>query len=157
MEHLCSLVLALLLLAVSAAAEERVRGLRLAVILDENTGTIGVKFINTTMKPVRIWQSWNSWGWGAMTLVVRRKGKTYGYRQDPEMTWTRNGPSYEDIPAGASFTEKIDLKKLWVATPNAPLLFKKSDQISVVYCVAFTQESDRLHVWTGIAAGQNGE
>lgn len=65
---------------------------------------LDVSIINDGTEPTRVWDLTNSWGWGTLSLEIKRSPLSAdSYRLTVKRAaFTRNGPGFTEIPGGGS-------------------------------------------------------
>lgn len=105
---------------------------------------------NVSDKPVRVWESWNSWGYDRLTFeVTDSAGKTTIAERAP-CNFTRNFPSALTIEPGESYVLRVKFedKTLWQGFPR-PTEGTAEVTIRAVFAIEESDESKEHNVWTG--------
>ena len=127
------------------------------------SGRITVELGNSSKELIRIWRDSNSWGADRWRVLLFRKGRLETFFQNPDQAFTRNGPSFDELAAGARIEKKLDLNGgNWCGLGHCALYnergfggekvgFEPNDMIIVTYDVPLTTEAHKLDVWYGVA------
>ena len=65
------------------------------------SGRITVELSNSSKELVRIWRDSNSWGADRWRVLLIRNGRLETFFQNPNQVFTRNGPTFDKLAAGA--------------------------------------------------------
>jgi hypothetical protein len=148
----------------AAAQKSTTRGICLKIISLANSGGLSVELDNTSAKPIRIWNDANSWGAARWRVLVLRNGQLEGFFQNPNRSFSRNGPGFVEIAAGSHVEQKIDLNDgEWCgfgecSSRDQPerqgkkKSFNPGDVVVVIYDVPVTGEAHEMSVWYGVIA-----
>ena len=127
------------------------------------SGRITVELGNSSKELIRIWRDSNSWGADRWRVLLIRNGRLETFFQNPDQAFTRNGPSFDELAAGARIEKKLDLNGgNWCGLGHCALYnergfggekvgFEPNDMIIVTYDVPLTTEAHKLDVWYGVA------
>lgn len=108
-----------------------------------------VVLTNVSSEPQPIWESWNSWGYQAISFeLATSDGKKYIISRGPE-GFTRNFPSTFLVAPGEHQVYAIHLDKRWVARPAFPKADEMPITIKAIYELQSTQEASQYKVWIG--------
>ena len=127
------------------------------------SGGITVELSNSSKELIRIWRDSNSWGADRWRVLLIRNGRLETFFQNPNQVFTRNGPAFDKLAAGAHIEKKLDLNGgNWCGLGHCALYnergfggekvgFEPNDMIIVTYDVPLTTEAHKLDVWYGVA------
>ena len=150
------LLTAILLYAVAGcnpatAVERPVTGLELEIVDTHANGTIAVALHNRSSSPLRIWDDANSWGAGRWRVLLVRKRQVFTFHEDPDQSFTRNGPGFSEIAPGGRTERTLDLNdERWRGAGNRRI--ESGDVVIVLYDVPLTDEAAQYRVWYGVAS-----
>jgi hypothetical protein len=104
---------------------------------------------NVSGLPQVVWESWNSWGYKAISFeLTTTDGKKFVVSRRQE-DFTKNAPSTFLVKPGEHQVYGIRLDEWWETHPTLP----KSDEMPItlraVYEVTPTPEATQYKVWTG--------
>jgi hypothetical protein len=110
---------------------------------------------NTSDKPQRVWQEWNSWGYFGLTFeFTDEQGKTWMARKKPSV-WTRNFASFWTLDPHESFVIDIYFgdTNIW---EGFPLPENGSQTVTMRAVLEFKpdDEARQFDVWTGRAVSK---
>ncbi len=104
---------------------------------------------NLSNEPQPIWESWNSWGYRAISFeLATNDGKKYIISRGPEV-FTVNFPSTFLVAPGEYQVYAIHLDKWWAARPAFPKADEMPITVRAIYEVLPSPESSQHKVWTG--------
>lgn len=107
---ICGLLLLISSTSATAAQKENtMSGLTLAIKEVKPSGVVTVEINNTSQKPIRIWNDANSWGAAHMRILLIRDGRLKTFFENPDQMFTRNGPGFDEIAAGAKIDRELSL------------------------------------------------
>jgi hypothetical protein len=118
----------------------------------KSPGFFYVVLTNVSKEPQAAFQSWNSWGYQAVSFEAQTAdGHTVAIAKKPPQGFTRNFPSTFVIPPGEHMVYPISLGEEWDAVPTLPIADATPIKISIkaVYEVEPTPEAAKQKVWTG--------
>jgi hypothetical protein len=143
-----------------AAAAERPMNLELEISTMSTSGTIVATLRNRSQLPVRIWNESNSWGAGRWRVLRIRNKIVEMFYQTQDQAFTRNGPGFVEISAGAELKRNLDLAKDdWLGPEAASKHLERGDMVIVILDTPkaypfsgapITKEASRLGVWYGV-------
>ncbi|MGI9239469.1 MAG: hypothetical protein ACR2RV_01635 [Verrucomicrobiales bacterium] len=108
-----------------------------------------VVLTNTTDQPQRVFETWNSWGYQAISFeLTHASGKTSKVSVKPQI-FTVNFPSTFTIPANGHYVFPISLNQDWEGEPEFGKEGRTEVKLKAVYGLAPTTESREQEVWTG--------
>lgn len=112
--------------------------------------TLRIEIFNDGEKPVRIWQTCNSWGNDMLNLDVRLAGsRDYYTVSSARCTWTINSPSWQEIPPGGSVVEHMNLwDGYWWSVPKDALGMTGHVEYRVRFSIYPTEEAQQNDVYT---------
>ena len=84
-------------------------GLTLAIKEVKPSGVVTVEINNSSQKPIRIWNEANSWGAAHWRVLRIRKGNLETFVENPNRSFTRNFPGFEEIAGGAKIEQELSL------------------------------------------------
>ena len=128
------------------------------------SGGITVELSNSSKELIRIWRDSNSWGADRWRVLLIRNGRLETFFQNPNQAFTRNGPSFDKLAAGARIEKKLDLNGgNWCGLGHCALYnergfggekvgFEPNDMVIVTYDVPRTTEAHKLDVWYGVVS-----
>ena len=107
---------------------------------------------NTSAKPLRLWETWNSWGYYNLSFeVADAEGKVlYAIRKKPR-SWTVNSPSWVELAPGEHFVMDVYFdRESW----DLPFLKEKpqgefSLRMRAVFESKSNEQAEEHEVWTG--------
>jgi hypothetical protein len=108
-----------------------------------------VVLTNVSGLPQAVWESWNSWGYQAISFeLTTTDGKKFVVSKK-DQDFTMNYPSKFLVEPGEHLVYAIGLDELWETNPTLP----KSDEMPIalktIYEVTQTPEATQHKVWTG--------
>jgi hypothetical protein len=115
--------------------------------------TFYVILTNVSKQTQAVFEPFHSWGYYAISFVVRTgDGRIVAIRKK-QTGFTRNVPSTFLIPPGDEMVYPIKLDDEWVADSGLPIAAKEPIDVRVeaIYEIEPTPESTRQSVWTGRA------
>jgi hypothetical protein len=124
------------------------RGISMA---KKSPGTFYVILTNVSKEPQAAFESWNSWGYQAVSFEVQTSdGNTIAISKKPQ-GFTVNFPSKFVIPPGEDMVYPISLDEEWDAVPPLPTADETPIPITItaIYEVRPTPEASKGKVWTG--------
>jgi hypothetical protein len=128
------------------------------------SGRIRVEIGNSSQRSVRLWRDSNSWGAARWRVLRIRNGLLETFFQNPDRTFTRNIPAFDELAEGAHVELDLDLNggnwcgfghctsydQRGFGGKNAS--FEPGDTIIVVYDVPLTSEAVKMGVWYGVVS-----
>ena len=166
MSRVLPVVFAIVLLVGQAAVGAEEAELTLSIVIPgrgDNPGTLRwaggppaphfhVILRNITTKPVRIFEEWNSWGYGSLRFeMTDEHGQTTTIRKRPH-AWTMNYPSFTTIAAqefaiiDVFFADRSVWGDGFWLTPGHPT---GRVTLKAIYAVEEDKFSREQSVWTG--------
>jgi hypothetical protein len=127
-------------------------------------GSVSLQRVNSSEKPLKIWDDANSWGAMCWRVVRIRDGRAEAFFQNPHQIFTVNVPEFHEIAPGAHLKVMLDLNGgdwcgFGYCAPyserglgGTQVRFDLNDMIVVVYDVPSTDESYDKGVWNGVVA-----
>jgi len=114
-------------------------------------GTFYVILTNTSKEPQAAFESWNSWGYQAVSFQVQTADGRHFVITKKQHDFTRNFPSPFIIPPGDHMVYPISLNHEWNVAPAFPIADATplSITLKAVYEVHPTPEAVKGKVWTG--------
>lgn len=114
-------------------------------------GSFYVILTNISKESQEAFESWNSWGYQAISFEVQTAGGLKITITKKGQDFTRNFPSTFLIPPGESMVYPISLDDRWNGVPSPPIADETPLSISLraVYEVGRTPEAAKGKVWTG--------
>jgi hypothetical protein len=144
------------------SSKQPMRGLVLRIVKLSPPARVAVEISNRSDKPIRIWKDSNSWGAARWRVLLVTDRDLEVFYQNPDQVFTRNIPSFTEIPAGAHIERDLDLNAgNWRGTEGRSITFKPKSVIIVVYDVPkefgwadapVTIQAREMHVWYGVVA-----
>jgi len=112
-------------------------------------GEFYVVLTNVSREPQAVWESWNSWGYQAISFELATKdGKEFVLSKRPGI-FTVNFPSTFLVEPGEHQVYAIGLDEWWEAHPTLPKRDEMPITLKAVYEVTPTPEAKEFKVWTG--------
>lgn len=121
---------------------------------DETVSMVVVHLHNDSDKPIRVWESWNSWGAynASLEIILGDNPEIHtvgiGFR-----VWTMNFPSWEEVPVGGSFSVFLRLYEGSWSIDQEVLDWSGPVRIRPVFFIGEDEESVEAGVWTGSVRG----
>ena len=112
---------------------------------------------NTSGKPQRLWETWNSWGYYNLRFeVADQKGKVLFVIKKKPRNWTVNFPSWLELESGEHFVMEVYFdKEKW----NVPFLNKNSKgkvqqlRMRAIFEIKSDRtgfiDAEKYKIWTG--------
>jgi len=113
---------------------------------------IHVVVTNVSDKPLRLWQDWCSWGYGALTFVFGGEdGRTWTGRPEQLMVFCRNYADWWNLAPHESIVMCANLDDAinWAAFPRPVSGSEETVTLKAVLKYKPDKESWRHNVWTG--------
>jgi len=108
-----------------------------------------VVLTNVSSEPQAVWESWNSWGYRAVSFgLTTVDGKKFLVSKRPGI-FTVNFPSTFLIEPGEHQVYAILLDQWWETHPTLPKTDEMPITLKAVYDVSATAEAAQYKVWTG--------
>jgi len=108
-----------------------------------------VVLTNVSGESQAIWESWNSWGYRAISFeITTADGKRFVISKGLE-EFTVNGPTTFVVEPGEHQVYAIRLDKSWDVRPSLTKHDEMPITLKAVYEVFSTPESAQFRVWTG--------
>ena len=85
--------------------------------LDDEHSHLDVVVENVGSNPIKIYDSWNSWGWDNLKLEWTVKGKS-GLITHLGIDWSKNFPSTTPLPPGGATLRSVSLDNSWTGWPT---------------------------------------
>jgi len=145
-------------------SEMPINSVKIGKVEASRGGDIAVEILNSSKKPIKLWQDSNSWGAACWRVLLVRKGQLETFFQNPDQIFTVNRTTFNEIPGGGRFEQKLDLNGgNWCGKGHCTLhsergfggkrlTFEANDMVIVIYDVPATQEAHELGVWYGVVA-----
>ncbi len=133
-------------LAIAVPMQDEAR----VVYLSSGSNKIGfhVVLTNTSGKDLRIWESWNSWGYGNLSFEWTGKdGKAVKVARGPRV-WDKNYASYLTLTPGEQHVFDVWFPDDWKNIPST-FNFQEEATLRAIYEVAPEASSAKLGVWSG--------
>jgi hypothetical protein len=123
-----------------------------------------LRLANSSKATLRIWKDSNSWGAACWRVLLIRNGSLEVFFQNPDQEFTRNGPTFNEIPGGGHLDQKLDLNGgNWCGFGYCSrynergfggkrINFETNDIVILIYDVPATQEAHDNGVWYGVIA-----
>jgi hypothetical protein len=144
---MCICVL-LLTSSLGAASASKQKGLELRVHRIDPSGVIDVTLSPSDGTSARVWKSSNSWGAANWRVFAARNGDLFSFREDPDQTFSRNVPAFEEVQGKKTISLNIKGED-WIGPTSGFGAFQEGDIVIVVYDVPATTEARRAGVWYG--------
>lgn len=162
----CILVLIGTIAVASSGTKEGTPAVTLNVTRLSTAGVVNVELVNSSAKPVKVWEEANSWGAAHWRVLVIRNGNLQTFYENPDRRFSMNVPRFKVIPAGAREEHKLDLNGgNWCGLDYCASFHERGfggknarlearDTVIVVYDVppADDVEARRLGVWHGVTS-----
>jgi len=141
-----------------------INSVKIGKVEASRAGVISVEILNSSKKPIKLWEDSNSWGAACWRVLLVRKGQLETFFQNPDQMFTVNRPTFNEIAAGGRFEQKLDLNGgNWCGMGHCALHsergfggkrinFEANDIVIVIYDVPATQEARENGVWYGVIA-----
>lgn len=138
---------------VFAADEKAAEPLAIQIVQLSPQGVAKVELINTSKAPIKLFRESNSWGAARWRLLTVREGKLKVYSERLTQIFTRNIPTFDELPPGAHLTKEVDFNgEPWRETSERRISFDPGDMVIIIYDVPMTSEARNLGVWYGVIA-----
>jgi hypothetical protein len=108
-----------------------------------------VVLANVSGVPQVVWESWNSWGYRAISFELTMADGTKFVLSKKQEEFTRNFPSTFVVAPGEYQVYPIKLDEWWETHPTLPKRDEMPITLKVVYEVTPTPEATQYKVWTG--------
>ena len=144
--------------------EKSMNAIKINSVEVSRVALINVELQNISPERVKVWNGANSWGATCWRVLRIRNGRLDTFFQNPDQGFTKNGPTFNEIAAGARLEQKFDLNGgNWCGLDHCSIYnergfggqnvtFEKNDRVIVVYDVPATQEARDNGVWYGVIA-----
>ena len=116
---------------------------------DDSKRNFYVVLTNTTDKPRRVFNTWNSWGYQAISFEFTLSPETKINVSMKPQRFTKNVPSTFTIPPNGHQVFPITLNEAWDEKPNFGKAGRIMVKMRIVYELSETTESKENGVWTG--------
>jgi len=115
------------------------------------SATFPVVLTNVSDKPIRLWESWSSWGHDNLTFELTAKDGTKTSAQSARSTWFLDSASHYEIAPRESSIVYITFANSyhWNGFPIGATGSDETVQMKVRFKISPTKESIRKGVWTG--------
>jgi hypothetical protein len=122
-----------------------------------NPNDFYVVLTNVSGLPQPVWESWNSWGYQALTFeLTTTDGKKFIVSRKSH-GFTANWPSWLLVEPGEHQVFAIELDESWATNPTLPWAtnptLPASDRMPItmkaIYEIAETPQATQNHVWVG--------
>lgn len=115
-----------------------------------------VVLTNVSDKPLRVWESWNSWGWKNLSFeITLSNGQVIYTEQTDAHLWTKNVPSWEQIPPNRHYVFRVNFQpmKQGGVWDNSILEYVNESttkcKIKAIYEICQSDELYEENVWMG--------
>lgn len=137
---------------------------QITILKVSTMATVEVRLTNVSKQPIRIFDESNSWGAMDWRVLRIRNGKVEAFYQSPYQGFTKNNPTSFELAPGAHRDLKIDInggnwcgfgRCSWYyekGLGGQKITFAKGDQIVVIYEAPISEESQKIHVFSGVVA-----
>jgi hypothetical protein len=144
--------------------EKSINALKIERLEVSRTAQITLELQNSSKERLRVWKDSNSWGAACWRVLLIRERHLEAFFQNPDQGFTKNGPAFNEIVAGARLEQKLDLNGgNWCGFGHCSiynqhgfggktLTFEPNDTVIVIYDVPVTQEARDNGVWYGVIA-----
>jgi hypothetical protein len=141
-----------------------IKSVKIGKVEASRAGDITVEILNSSKKPIKLWDDSNSWGAASWRVLLVRKGQLETFFQNPDQMFTVNRATFNEIAAGGRLVQKLDINGgNWCGMGHCALhsergfagkkiSFESNDIIIVIYDVPATQDARNLGVWYGVVA-----
>ncbi len=146
----------------AAMAEDRlIRSPEIEITRIQPNGHIFVTMTNHWSLPIKVWDSWNSWGAMNWRVLILRNGRLQTYYRNPNQMFTRNFAAFKEIPSEGQLEYDLDLNGGdWCDGKHCSSDYEKeiggkmislepNDMVFVIYDVHITREAGQFGVWYG--------
>lgn len=144
------------------SVEKATKALTFDKVEASRTAQISLGLKNISQERLRVWQDSNSWGAACWRILLIRNGTLEVFFQNPDQEFTRNGPTFNEIPGSSRLDQKLDLNGgNWCGLGDCSrqrgfggkrINFEPNDTVIVIYDVPVTQEGRDNGVWYGVIA-----
>jgi len=125
----------------------------MTVVIEYADSEFKLVFINQGNASRKIWEFHNSWGWNTLTWILTendKRTKTIEIKKLRNKAWTKNGPSFFEIPAGSRYVVPINLKDSdWEIPDEVNTLKDKALIIKISLEIPRSPESEMYDVFVG--------
>ena len=144
--------------------EKSINALRISNALASRTGFVTLQLENFSQEPLKVWKDSNSWGAACWRVLVVRNGRVETFFQNADQDFTKNAPTFNEIPGGGRLEQKLDLNGgNWCGMGHCSIYnergfggekisFEANDVVIVIYDVPAPQEAPDKGVWYGVIA-----
>ena len=108
-----------------------------------------VVLTNTTDEPQRIFETWNSWGYQAISFELTLASSKKVKMAMRDQVFTKNFASTSTIPPKGHFVFPITLNDDWQGRPEFEKEGPTTVQLKAIYEISPTFESKEYAVWAG--------
>ena len=108
-----------------------------------------VVLTNTSKETQAVWESWNSWGYKAISFEFTTTGGRQFVISKRAEIFTRNFPSTFLVQPSEHQVYVIRLDERWEAHPALPKTDEMPIALKAIYEVKPTSEAAQYKVWTG--------
>jgi hypothetical protein len=116
--------------------------------------SIRVEIENDSEKSLKVFKTTNGWGANRHRVLVIRKKRVYGFFEDSHQAYFYSHPSSSEIAPHSHLKRLLDLNDgNWKGSEGRRFVLQSGDSVVVLYDVPFTEETKKLNVWCGFAAG----
>ena len=115
----------------------------------KNPNDFYVVLTNVSRLPQPVWESWNSWGYQALSFeLTTTDGKKFVVSKK-QQNFTRNLPSMLLVEPGEHQVYAIELDELWETNPTLPKSDRMPIALKAIYEIAESPQAAQNHVWVG--------
>jgi hypothetical protein len=115
----------------------------------KNPNDFYVVLTNVSGLPQPVWESWNSWGYQALSFeLTTTDGKKFVVSKK-QQNFTRNFPSMLLVEPGEHQVYAIALDELWETKPTLPKSDRMPIALKAIYEIAESPQAAQNHVWVG--------
>lgn len=136
---------------------------KLEILSISTTAKLQVRLTNTSKQVMKIFNEWNSWGAMDWRVLRINNGQVSTFYQNPYQGFGKNTPSSYELLPGAHHDFKLDINGgFWCGLGHCSwddkglggkkITFAKGDQIVAIYEASISEESQKLHVFSGVVA-----
>src|SRR5262245_56394580 len=86
-----------------------ISGLTITVTSISGSGTISLDLVNSSTRPIRIWQESDSWGAAHWRVLIVREGELHTFVQNPNQRFTINAPRFIVMAPGEYIRRELDI------------------------------------------------
>jgi hypothetical protein len=108
-----------------------------------------VVLTNVSGLPQPVWESWNSWGYQAISFELTTPDGKKSVASMKQHDFTVNFPSMLLVESGEHQVYAIELDESWETNPTLPKRDEMPITLKAIYEIAETPQAVQNHVWVG--------